>query len=225
MHIRRKRGNFSRIFRFLDISVRGILLDLDNTLYYYDICHTKGLRVAARYIQKKTGMSFIEFKRRYEVARKKTKGMLGEVAATHSRLLYFQHFLEDYYGKTKFRESLKMETLYWNDFFLHMKLRPNAEDFLHQCKKSGIRVCIVTDLTTRIQMEKIKYLGIAEYIDFIVSSEEVGEEKPNKKIYLIALKKLGLKNKDVLLVGDDDTRDVWGAKAVGIRAININAFL
>ena len=71
---------------------------------------------------------------------------------------------------------------------------------------------IITDLTSQIQFRKIIYLGIDQYIDFIVTSEEAGAEKPNEKPFKLALSKISSNPNDVWMVGDNYGKDIVGAK-------------
>ena len=64
--------------------------------------------------------------------------------------------------------------------------------------------------------KKILKLDLEEYIDFLVTSEEVGHEKPNKKIFEKALKKINLQNDQVVMIGDSMAKDIEGAKSLKI---------
>ena len=100
-----------------------------------------------------------------------------------------------------------------------MKLRPGVLDFLTWCRKNGIVTCILTDLTADIQFKKMIHLKIDKLIDWVVSSEEAGADKPHKSMFRLALKKMGLSRSDVLMIGDNYHKDILGAKALGIRTV------
>jgi putative hydrolase of the HAD superfamily len=214
---RHKKRLFNVSGRELD-GAKGVLLDLDNTLYEYAPCHEAGLITSYKHFSSSRKISPGEFRREYNLAKEKTKSDAGKTAASHSRLLYFQKFSESYFGKTGALFSLKMEEAYWKGFFEKMELLTGVSRFLADCSGRGIKICVVTDLTARIQLKKIIALGVDKYIDFVVSSEEAGSEKPSKKIFSLALNKLELGPKEVVFVGDDHERDS-GAEALGIRTI------
>ena len=72
---------------------------------------------------------------------------------------------------------------------------------------------IITDLTTQIQFRKIVHLELDEYIDYIVTSEEAGYDKPHPAPYKLALKKLNFnKNKIIWMFGDDPIKDIKGSR-------------
>ena len=84
-------------------------------------------------------------------------------------------------------------------------------------RKQRICCVIYTDLTTHIQHRKVRKLGLDQYINVIVTSEEVGVEKPNIKMFLTVLDKLKMSPDEVLYVGDSYERDMVGAKKCGMR--------
>jgi len=62
-------------------------------------------------------------------------------------------------------------------------------------------------------------LGLTPYLDFVVTSQEAGVEKPHPGIFLAALAKAGVLPAEALHVGDQYQADVVGARAVGMRPI------
>ncbi len=72
-----------------------------------------------------------------------------------------------------------------------------------------------TALTFPIFNERYK---ISETFDLFISSAVCGFKKPDKKIYLLASKKLGAKPEDCLFI-DDLEENIKGANAVGMKTI------
>ena len=81
----------------------------------------------------------------------------------------------------------------------------------------------MSDLTAHIQYRKIQKLNIGKYIDFIVTSEESGREKPHAYPFMLALEKLKLTNKDLFMVGDSFKKDIVGALNMGIESYWLNS--
>ncbi len=187
---------------------KAVFLDLDNTLYAYRPCHEAGLAAAWRFFKKRfRGVGFSEFKNRYERSRRAIHRRLKGQAASHARLFYFQDMLESLEGKTDFLLTLRFEEFYWRAFLKCMRRHAWVLPFLKVCKMSGKKVVIVTNLTARIQFQKILKLGIGRYIDFLVTSEEAGVEKPHPKAFRMALGKAGVKARDAVILGDDPKAD------------------
>jgi putative hydrolase of the HAD superfamily len=62
-------------------------------------------------------------------------------------------------------------------------------------------------------------LGIADLVDFTVTSAEVGSEKPQPPIFLKALSRAGVEPGEAIHVGDQYQNDVVGARNVGINPV------
>ena len=69
-----------------------------------------------------------------------------------------------------------------------------------------------------IQYKKLERLGAAPYIDFITTSEEVGAEKPNPRLFLECVRKAGVPAGECLFIGDSLAKDVRGAMDAGLQA-------
>jgi putative hydrolase of the HAD superfamily len=62
-------------------------------------------------------------------------------------------------------------------------------------------------------------LGLAEFSAFILPSAEAGVEKPDGRIFELALQRLGLGPQEVVHIGDKYEADVIGMRTVGITPI------
>lgn len=199
-------------------NAKGVLLDLDDTLYEYHPCHQLAYSACMAQAEQQYGIEPELFATAWKKGRDKVHRDLHGQAASHSRLLYTQKLYEEIHGFSNPGFALEMESVYWNTFLKHMALKPEAVEFLETCRKSGIKICIVTDLTAQIQMQKWLKLDLGKYVDFLVSSEEAGVEKPAKAIFELALNKLGLSANEVIMIGDSKEKDIEGAENIGIRA-------
>lgn len=63
------------------------------------------------------------------------------------------------------------------------------------------------------------WMGISRFFDVIVSSAEIGIEKPDPDIFDPVLRALNLKPEDCAYIGDDPLRDIECAKKKGLFAI------
>ncbi len=207
-----------RFFKDIDIKkIKGVLVDFDNTLYEYAPCHKAGLEEAySMYIQKDP-VSYDIFLDLYGSAQKEVKAKTLNQAASHSRLLYFQKMIEMRDGATNVVESLKMEDVYWSAFIKTIQLRKEIIDFLAFCRKEGVKTCLITDLTASVQFRKMVAIGVDTLVDYVVTSEESGVEKPDQAIFALALSKLGLSGEDTVIIGDDKIKDIDGARKLGIK--------
>lgn len=202
----------------IDISLfRGVLIDFDNTFYEYAPCHDKAMQAVYAWLRSRHELSYDAFLLRYKVSQKEVKGRTSSQAASHSRLLYFQNLLESLEGRTNVKDALIIETMYWDTFIRAIEIRSDIANFLMKCKENNIKICLVTDLTASVQFRKMSSTGVDKMVDFVVTSEEAGVEKPHENIFLLALNKLQLEKHEVLMIGDDIAKDIDGAKAIGIK--------
>ncbi|KQL42083.1 L-2-haloalkanoic acid dehalogenase [Bacillus sp. FJAT-25509] len=95
----------------------------------------------------------------------------------------------------------------------------NMEYVLKELKNRGIRLGMITNGFTKLQSLNLKALGIHNYIDTILISEQEGIKKPHAEIFLRALEKLGVNPEESLYVGDHPENDVIGAQNVGMNAV------
>lgn len=100
---------------------------------------------------------------------------------------------------------------------------PGTNQLLEYVKKAGIKTAVVsnTHFSARAVAKILENVGLLQYIDYIVSSADVGIMKPNPRIFNIALKALNSKPEDAMHLGDSCTRDVLGAYLAGVSAILI----
>ena len=67
-------------------------------------------------------------------------------------------------------------------------------------------------------------LGLEPYLNFVVTSEEVGADKPKPPIFLAALDRAGVNASEAVHIGDQYELDVVGARGVGINPILIDRY-
>jgi putative hydrolase of the HAD superfamily len=193
-----------------------ILLDLDNTLYDYEPCHAAGQAAARALAQQTLNLSPTAFDRCYADARAELKQRLGPTAASHSRLLYFQRTVERAGFATQPFVALQLEQAYWRAYLESAALADQAYEFLDDLRIAGVPAVIVTDLTAQIQLRKLVILGLDRLVDWMVTSEESGADKPAAAGFELALGKIGGVEGPVWMIGDDVECDLQGAKrAVG----------
>lgn len=204
----------------LKIKPDCVLFDLDNTLFPYEPAHLKALNTVKIKVSKNFNLKVQTFDEAFNNAKELTKGQLGNTAASHSRLLYFQKMLELLGLGSQVLFALDLEQTYWRTFLANANLFPDAKNFLDDLRLNNIPTAIVTDLTTQIQFRKMIYFGLDHYFDCIVTSEEVGQEKPHAAPFLMALKKMQPKGSNIWMIGDNPNKDIGGAKA----AINAVTF-
>jgi putative hydrolase of the HAD superfamily len=93
------------------------------------------------------------------------------------------------------------------------------EETLLALRATGIRLGVVTNGGGANQRAKIEALGLRHYVDSIIISGEVGVEKPDARIFALALAELGCEPARAWFVGDHPHNDALGAANAGLHAI------
>ena len=88
-------------------------------------------------------------------------------------------------------------------------------------KKCGVILGVVSNWDSRLH-SILKSTDLAGYFDFVLASAEVGFAKPDKTIFVEALRRSGVSSHEACHIGDDLNADVRGANKAGIDAILID---
>ncbi len=94
-------------------------------------------------------------------------------------------------------------------------IRPGTIDALETLKSAGLKLGIVSNADGRVEADA-KRFGIARYFDVIIDSQVVGIEKPDPRIFHLALSRLGVAPEEAMFTGDIYSIDMLGARAAGI---------
>jgi putative hydrolase of the HAD superfamily len=198
-----------------------VLIDIDNTIYPYNSSHQAAISVAEKKFRQLFPSSELNFRLEYEKAKLRVKLKLKNTASSHNRLLYFQNIFESNGMGSQFLLSYDLYHTYWNNFLANSELFDYFINFLEALRRLDIKICLVTDLLSEIQFKKVLFHNLDSYIDFIVSSEEVGFDKPKKNIFVSARNKINKNAKVIWMIGDDVEKDMIVAK----KSLNAITFL
>jgi len=99
---------------------------------------------------------------------------------------------------------------------------PCLDEVLTELKKRGYKLGVITNTVTsreghvRMAMRRI---DIEKYFDVILTSVDVGFNKPDERIFSTALKKLNVKPEEAVMVGNRISADILGGNIVGMKTI------
>ncbi len=201
------------------MKIKTVIFDIDNTLYSYDENHIYGMKAMEDYCKSAFGITRDEMDRYYkESGRLVIKRIGSETAAIHSRLLRTQCMLE-LMGQPLFPHARNMYHAYWDTLIRRSQPTKGAVEFIKELKRRNIRIGIGTDMTAYIQYKKLEALGVAPYVDFIVTSEEAGVEKPHPHFFALCVDKAKASAGECAFIGDSLKKDVEGASDNGLKGI------
>ncbi len=91
-----------------------------------------------------------------------------------------------------------------------------AIEFLEDIE-DAVTIAIVTNGIESVQQNRLKLSRVIDFADGVFTSEKSGYNKPDKRIFMNALKVLGVENhKKVLVVGDNLHSDIKGGINAGL---------
>lgn len=93
---------------------------------------------------------------------------------------------------------------------------------LSEIKEMGMKTAIISDGIPMKQYEKILRLGIDDFVDLVVISDEVGVRKPNPKLFEYCLKKFGISGEESVYIGDNPVKDLIPARMNGMFSVYIH---
>jgi FMN phosphatase YigB (HAD superfamily) len=198
--------------------------DLNDTLYAIPNIYTLGIERAWKISRSSdlfSGMSLESFKQCYMDARDISKKAIRSLPSKSNRLIYFHNSICAKSKRPKASLALQMNAAYCSayediDFSV-------ARAVLKELKLK-FKIAIVTNQTLDSQLLKLANLDPdGSLIDVFVTSEEAGAEKPDPRIFQLALARLGFSEKEVIMIGDDWDADIGGAAQLGIQSVYLKS--
>jgi putative hydrolase of the HAD superfamily len=94
---------------------------------------------------------------------------------------------------------------------------------LERLKSRNLRLAVVSNSDGRIE-SAFHQAGLFDHFDFFIDSFLVGVEKPDPRIFHIALERAGVEAREALYVGDLYSVDVAGARSAGLAPVLYDPF-
>lgn len=111
-------------------------------------------------------------------------------------------------------------------------------DYLHECPQKpnlidgalellgkledNFNLHIITNGFNDIQQTKLERSGLAKFFKYVITSESAGAKKPYSKIFKFAFKTTNASLQHSIMIGDNLTTDIKGARDFGLDQIFFN---
>ncbi len=95
---------------------------------------------------------------------------------------------------------------------------PQAQTVLRTLYGRGLVLGMISNSNGWVE-QLVTETGLRQYFQFVLDSRVVGVEKPDPRIFQIALDQVGISPAEALYIGDLYSIDVVGSRAAGMRAI------
>lgn len=197
--------------------IRAVFFDVDNTLYDFERAMRYGLMVALQYLYERLpdtrGRLTVEHLVRLRDQVADEAGNPGQNLA-EVRIESFRRALRMCGHDTRFAGEIAR--VYFANRF--RRAEPWAGTLTALRKLRGRFVLgIISNGNTLPEA-----LGIEQYFDHMIFSEQVGVAKPDPRIFEIAMERVPCFRDELLYVGDSVELDVMGAMNAGARTVWFN---
>jgi putative hydrolase of the HAD superfamily len=190
--------------------VRGIILDLDDTIFPRAEFVASGFKAVASYVaaswrrERDTALAALISGRE--------RGREGQE---------FQLLCED----CRLPLSLVPALLaVYRGHTPTIALVPSVRCTLERLRRDGWRVVVLTNGDPGVQRRKVAALGLEPLVHAVVYAEEHSPQgKPDAAAFSVALRHLRVTAAHCLCVGDDLDRDIEGARRAGLRSIRVDS--
>jgi putative hydrolase of the HAD superfamily len=189
--------------------VRGILFDLDGTLFDRESTVRELLQEQHQQFRSALGKvsSGIYVARMLELD---AHGH-GDKGAAYQRAAIEFDLPEDL--------AVNLVADFWSRYHSLCRCFPEVLPVLAELRDHGLKLGIVTNGAVRIQEPAIQRLGLASLMNSIHISEREGVRKPAPEIFARAVRALEVDREETWHVGDHPEVDVRGAVDAGLTAI------
>jgi putative hydrolase of the HAD superfamily len=99
-----------------------------------------------------------------------------------------------------------------------LQLYPGVKEVLDEIRPR-YRLALVTDAQPGYALPEMRAVGLDGYFDPVIISANYGFRKPDPRLIRKALAVMKLTPDDVILVGNDMYRDIYGASRLGIKTV------
>ncbi len=190
--------------------IKAVVFDLDNTLI--DFMGTKKACCGAAIdAMKKAGLKMPKNK-----ALKTLLSVYWEVGIENQKV--FQAFLKKIIGKIDYKIMAAGILAYRQTKAATLKTYPDVKETLAKLAKK-YKLAVLSDAPVLQAWTRLVEMGLEDCFDTVIAYEDTKKLKPHPRPFKTAVKRLGIKAEEAVMVGDDLSRDIKGAKAFGMKAV------
>ncbi|HOW25432.1 MAG TPA: YjjG family noncanonical pyrimidine nucleotidase [Bacteroidales bacterium] len=125
------------------------------------------------------------------------------------------------FGIHDWNMAAAIASYYVSESPLKNTLFPGVETTLTYLK-TKYSLYIITNGFEEVQHKKLNINNLRPYFDDVITSEEAGCKKPDPAIFRYALQRTRAREEESLMIGDDLTVDIQGAREAGIDQVFVN---
>lgn len=104
----------------------------------------------------------------------------------------------------------------------YIKLYPKTIELLEGLKNRGKKIYLISNAQQIFTEYEMNFLDIKKYFDGIYFSSDAGFMKPDSRFYRKAIEEFKVDPSKSIMIGNDFTCDILGAKAVGLDGFYVH---
>jgi len=204
--------------------VRAVLCDLDDTLFDHARATRLALGRLCEAVPEFAAHPFDDLCDRHRTLldRLHLDVLAGRVSIDDARAERFRRLLESVGGRDAATRSTDLANGYRRAYETSWHPVAGAVELAHALQSVAVPLVIVTNNIVAEQRIKLARCGLTDLIISLVTSEEVGSVKPDRKIFEEALARATVTADEAVMLGDAWSTDIAGALGAGIRAVWLN---
>lgn len=139
----------------------------------------------------------------------------------YSREGWFDLVRHSFHGMADVSESLF--TALYDSFSTHdaWKVFEDVLPCFEALQKANVRLAVISNWDTRLR-PTLRSVGLHDFFEVITVSGEHGVNKPDRRIFDLTARSLGLKADEILHVGDSHREDFLGARGAGFHGLHLD---
>lgn len=123
--------------------------------------------------------------------------------------------------KYRQKDLREIITEHWMPFIQYAHVRRGAKELLEYLKTHGYKLGVVANIWSEGMDPVLKRLKLQQYFDITLASVDIGFQKPDPKIFNLALDNLKLAPEQTIMVGDNPRTDIQGAHELGMVTVRL----
>ncbi len=203
--------------------LRAVLFDMDNTLFDFVAAKLAACREILAYLEK------VNRREREEGGERKGGGKEAKAGAEGELFRYFLrgiHGFEDYENIRDYMQEKNLFTppayskcceIYEKEKLENLELYPGVRATFDELDKLDLKLAVITDADSAHARARLEKVGLLDSFELMVAADMTGRKKPDPEPFLLALRNLGVKPGETLVVGDNLMRDIAPARKLGLH--------
>jgi HAD superfamily hydrolase (TIGR01549 family) len=153
-------------------------------------------------------------------------GAYSPAAPPHERQAYYAELAGRVFDRMGIRASTTMAAEHADALWAILgpacfDVFPDALETLQALRARGVPLAVVSNWQSGLR-HFCAEIGLADYFDYVLSSADLGVQKPDRRIFLEACARLGVPPERTLHVGDTYLDDYIGGEAAGLQVVLID---